>query len=136
MENFKLSFEEPKYYVNEEKQLVTCVLNFHLLGNQKLMRLVRLMGAEFLESETCSNPFLTGFKVHYSAKPSHGDEFNVEIGKKVSRAKAESRAYRYMANLLRRMFNQYSNMYNDMYDSFYVKASSVIDHNDRYLEKF
>ena len=104
MENFKLSFEEPKYYVNEEKETVICVLYYRLLGNQKLMRLVRCMGAELLESKTCSNPFLTGFKTCYSVKPCHGDKFDVEIGKKVSRAKAESVAYKYMANLLRRMF--------------------------------
>lgn len=136
MENFKLSFEEPKYYVNEEKETVTCVLYYRLLGNQKLMRLVRCMGAEFLESEACSNPFITGFKACYSVKPCLGDKFDAEIGKKVSRAKAESAAYKYMANLLRRMFQHYSDMYNDMYDSFYVKASSVVDHNDRYLEQY
>lgn len=136
MENFKLSFEEPMYYVNEEKETVTCVLYYHLLGNQKLMRLVEFMGNELLDSKNHPNPFYSSFKACYSVKPCHGDKFDIEIGKKVSRAKAESAAYKYMANLLRRMFNHYSDMYNDMCDSFYVKASSVIDHNDRYLEQY
>ena len=135
MEQFKLSFDEPKFFVNEKRGAVTCVMTYKVKGNPAAMYLVRSMG-NLRERDTYDNPFLVGFKSTYTAYVCEGDTFDEEIGKKVARTNAESQAYAHVSNLLGNMINKYYNMLADLHEGFYAKAESVIDHNETYLERF
>ena len=136
--HFKLSFEEPKFYVNEEKQLVTCVLsaNPQLLGNEKINRVCEAIARQYL-SKADYERFCYFFTVIAYAKLNQADTFDVETGKKVARAKAESKAYHYYANLIDRTIGgQFADDIETVTEEFFDKAESVIEHNCKYLDKF
>ena len=136
--HFKLSFEEPKFYVNEEKQLVTCVLsaNPQLLGNEKINRVCEAIARQYL-SKADYERFCYFFTVTANAKLNPADTFDVETGKKVARAKAESKAYSYYANLIDRAIGgKFADDIETVTKEFFDKADSVIEHNCEYLEKF
>lgn len=136
--HFKLSFEEPKFYVNEEKQLVTCVLsaNPQLLGNDKINRVCEAIARHYL-SKADYEKFCYFFTVTANAKLNPADKFDVEAGKKVARAKAESKAYKYYANLIDRTIGgQFADDLEVVTEEFFDKARSVIMHNNEYLDKF
>lgn len=136
--HFKLSFEEPKFYVNEEKQLVTCVLsaNPQLLGNDKINRVCEAIARQYL-SKADYERFCNFFTVIANAKVNPLDTFDVETGKKVARAKAESKAYSYYAGLMdRAIYEKFSDDLDTVTEDFFDKTDSVIEHNREYLEKF
>lgn len=136
MERFKLKFGEPRYYVNEKKKTVTCVMTCRLTGNPTVMEMLYVMrnleSSEMYEYNDIRYPF----EIAATSKLYPGDTFNVETGKKVARAKAESQAYLNTSNKIGKLIGKYFNMVQNMYDEFYTKSESVVSHNDEYLEKF
>jgi hypothetical protein len=133
MELFKLSFREPEYEVNRDKGEVTWTMYYILKGNPKALSLLSRMG-DFEHDP--HNRFRTCFKTVYTARVCDGDVFDVNIGKKIARTNAESNAYIQTSNLIFNMINKYSGMLENLHDSFYVKAQSVVDHNDEYLSPY
>lgn len=136
--HFKLSFEEPKFYVNEEKQLVTCVLsaNPQLLGNEKINRVCEAIARQYLNKADYER-FCYFFTVTANAKLNPADKFDVETGKKVARAKAESKAYNFYARLIDRTIGgQFAEDLETVTDEFFCKVASVINHNCEYLNQF
>jgi hypothetical protein len=134
MERFKLKFGEPRYYVNEKKKTVTCVMTCRLTGNPTVMEMLYVMSN--LESPEAYDNIRYNFEVSATSKLYPGDTFDVETGKKVARAKAESQAYLNTSNRIGKLIGKYFNMVQNMYDEFYTKSESVVSHNDEYLEKF
>ena len=63
------------------------------------------------------------------------DEFNVDTGMKIARAKAESMAYRRVKNLLSR-FVVFDYDFTLKAVKFADKALDMIDHNEEYISKF
>ena len=118
----KISFEEPKYEVNPEKGTVKCFLRY-----------------EVLYPELLRGTFFLGEKiylyVHGVAKVKEGDVFNENIGKKISLAKAEKKAYAKVRNRLIKCMNKTANAF-DVAVPFVDKAYEVINHNDKYLEQW
>ena len=110
-------------------------MTYRVKGNPQALELIRCMG-DLWEGDVYDNPFRIGFKSTYTAHVCVGDKFDAEIGKKVARTHAESQAYTYVNNMLAQMITKYHNMLVGLQDSFYVKAASVIDHNEKYLEQF
>ena len=136
--HFKLSFAEPTFYVNENKKTVTCVMTVRpgIKGNYKMEYVINTIAREFL-SDADYDAFRHSFSTIATAKSDPQDTFDVEVGKKVARAKAESKAYNYYANLIdRALFGRFSDWLDSSTDEFFEKADSVIEHNDKYLSQF
>ena len=135
MERFKLKFDEPRYYVNEKKNTVTCVMSCRLTGNPAVMEMLYTM-SNLSNDYSLYDNIRYSFEVSATSKLYPGDTFDVETGKKVARTKAESQAYLNTSKKIGKLIDKYFNMVQNMYDEFYTKSESVASHNDEYLEKF
>ena len=120
--DIKIKFEEPKYEVNPEKGTVECFLRYEVLY------------PDFLQSI-----FFYGEKIYFYAhgvaKVNSGDIFDENIGKKISLAKAEKKAYDKVRKRLIKKWSKVANTLN-VVGNFIDKAYNVIDHNDQYLEQW
>ena len=118
----KIRFEEPKYEVKPEKGTVECFLKYEVLYPDFLQRI-----------------FFCGEKIYFYAngvaKVNGKDIFDENIGKKISLAKAEKKAYAKVRNRLIKCMNKTANAFN-VAGAFIDKAYEVIDHNDKYLEQW
>ena len=118
----KIRFEEPRYEVNPEKGTVECFLRYEVLYPDFLQGL-----------------FFLGEKVYFYAssvaKVNGEDVFDENIGKKISLAKAEKKAY---AKIRKRLIKRWSKVVNtlNVVGGFIDKALDVIEHNDQYLEQW
>ena len=118
----KIRFAEPKYEVKPEKGTVECFLRYEVLYPELLQ------GMFFLGEKVC-------FWVNGVAKINGGDIFDEDIGKKISLAKAEKKAYAKVRNRLIKRMNKITDAF-DIAVTFAVKAYEVIDHNEKYLEQW
>ena len=135
--SFKLSFGEPKYFVNEEKKIVTCVMVYRLKfpgDDWKMVNVLKQISDRYVVDK--DNMIRYDFQVDAQAKLDPQDEFDAEVGKKVARAKAESYAYRYVAKQISQVYSKFVEDLTRMEAEFFKKADSVIEHNDRYLAQF
>ena len=118
----KIRFEEPKYEVKPEKGTVECFLRY-----------------EVLYPELLQGMFFLGEKIYFYAngvaKVNGEDIFDENIGKKISLAKAEKKAYAKVRNRLIKRMNKIADAF-DIAVMFADKAYDVIDHNDKYLEQW
>jgi hypothetical protein len=119
----KIRFEEPKYEVNLEKGTVECFLRY-----------------EVLYPELLKGMFFLGEKVYFYAngiaKVNNGDVFDENIGKKISLAKAEKKAYKKISNIIYKRINQKIVKAVRMASNFVYKANKVSEHNEKYLEQW
>lgn len=126
-DNFKLSIHDVEYHINRKKKRVGCHISYKLKGDPKfigmLYGLIRLTW----------DPMEWELTAYATTDP--GDEFNVDTGMKVARAKAESMAYQRVANLLNRVV-EFNRGFIQKAETFTLKASNTIDHNREYLSKF
>jgi hypothetical protein len=94
---------------------------------------------EVLYPEFLKGTFFYGEKVYFhttgTAKVSSGDIFDDNVGKKISLAKAEKKAYAKIRKYLIKRWNKVVNTLN-VVGGFIDKAYEVIDHNDKYLEQW
>lgn len=118
----KIRFEEPKYEVNPEKGTVECFLRYEVLYPDFLYRI-------FFYGETV---YLYAKGI---AKVNSGDVFDENIGRKISLAKAEKKAYAKVRNRLIKSINKTADAF-EVAVTFVDKAYEVIDHNDKYLEQW
>ena len=136
--NFKLSFKEPTFYVNENKKTVTCVMTVYpgIKGDYKMENILNLIAREYLNPADY-DAFKYSFSTVATAKLDPQDTFDIEVGKKVARTKAESAAYAYYARLVdRTIYGQFMDNLDVITEEFFDKADSVIEHNNEYLDKF
>ena len=118
----KIRFEEPRYEVKPEKGTVECLLRYEVLYPDFLYRI-------FFYGEKIY------FYAHGTAKVNGKDIFDENIGKKISLAKAEKKAYAKVRNRLIKRMNKIADAF-DVAVAFVDKAYEVIDHNDKYLEQW
>ena len=117
----KLTFGKPCYHVNENDGTVKCRVSYHLQIPHDAD------GQLFIAPEKYSS-------VTAIAKCRKGDKFDAEIGKKVARAKAESRAYARCANHLYPYMDK-AFLKTTILSNFIEKAFDCVDHNAEYLKK-
>ena len=119
----KIRFEEPEYKVDPEKGTVECFLRYEVLYPDLLYRI-----------------FFYGEKVYFYAngvaKVNSGDVFDENIGKKISLAKAEKKAYKKISNKIYKQVNQKIIKAIRIAENFVYKANRVSNHNDEYLEQW
>lgn len=119
----KISFDEPQYEVDPEKGTVECFLRYEVLY------------PDFLQSI-----YFYGEKIFFFskaiAKVNEGDVFDENIGKKISLAKAEKKAYRKISNRIYKQVGQKVVKAVRLASDFVYKAKKVSEHNDKYLEQW
>lgn len=119
----KIRFEEPRYEVNPEKGTVECSLRYEVLYPDFLHKI-------FFYGEKIY------FYAHGTAKVNSGDIFDENIGKKISLAKAEKKAYKKISNRIYKRVNQKIAKAIRIASNFTYKAHRVSEHNDQYLEQW
>ena len=116
IEYFKFENNTIKYRVNEEKKTVTAIAKFYMLDN-------------VFENEI---PCFTTVGV---AKLKDGDKFDVNIGKKIARAKAEKEAFiKYKVGSLKAI--KRLEMVKKIAENTVSKMNKCIEHQKEYLSKF
>lgn len=134
----KLSFGSPEYFVNESNNTVTCKLSFRLNPsdgtryNSYCKALFNLSDAVLKEEDSIGDSWF----ITETAKLDPADTFDVETGKKVARAKAESSAYKFMAKRISKIIDKSYNVIVNSCEQFIEKAAGVKRHNDEYLSQF
>ena len=118
----KIRFAEPKYEVNPEKGTVECFLRYEVLYPDFLYSI-------FFYGETAF------FFAKGIAKVNSGDVFDENIGKKISLAKAEKKAYAKVTKCLIKRWDKVVDTIN-VVGGFINKAYDVIEHNSEYLEQW
>lgn len=132
--DFKLSFEEPKYYANPEKGTVTCRLRSNVViqnCKNELRYAIR-----YIIMSLCDEDLEYGVESIGVAKLDPKDTFSLEVGKKVARAKAESRAYDFVSKRLCKALRDFIEDVGTSANKFFGKTDSVIEHNNEYLSGF
>ena len=119
----KIRFEEPEYKVDLEKGTVECFLKYEVLYPELLQ------GMFFLGEKVY-------FWTHGVAKVNSDDIFDENIGKKISLAKAEKKAYKKISNIIYKRVNQKIIKAVRMASNFVYKANRVSNHNDKYIEQW
>lgn len=131
----KLSFKEPRYIVNEEKKVVTCLIDYRVKCSiYEIKTMIGNMCA--LAGQDSQDSIFHTFTVNAQARLHPNDVFDVEVGKKIARAKAESYAYKFANDQLQKYCKKFINRVNKALDNFDLKTSEVVHHNNKYLEKF
>lgn len=134
----KLSFRDPEFFVNESNNTVTCKIKFKLNPSDGTHydsycnALFELSDAVLQDYESIRD----SWTIAETAKLDPADKFDVEIGKKVARAKAESSAYKFMAKKLAKVIDKSYDVIINSCQNFIEKAASVKRHNDEYLKQF
>lgn len=126
-DNFKLSIYDIEYHINRKKKRIGCHISYRLKGDPKFIGM--LYGFIRLTSDPME------WELTAYTQTSLGDEFNVDSGMKIARAKAESMAYRRVKNLLGR-FVEFDYDFTLKAVEFANKAYDTIDHNEEYISKF
>ena len=119
----KLSFKEPKYEINKEKGTVECYLRYEVLYPKSLQGI-------FFWAEKIY------FYAHSVAKVNYGDVFDENVGKKISLAKAEKKAYKKISNRISKQINQKVVKAIIIAKEFVSKANKVSNHNNKYFEQW
>ena len=113
IETFKLQHVALEFKVNEVKQTVTAIEKFIV---PKFKFRFTTVGVSKLNTET-------------------GDTFDVEIGKKLARAKAEKEAFsRFKAEL--KKFLKWNMALDDKLNATIEKMDNYIDHQKEYIKTF
>jgi hypothetical protein len=118
--DFKISFdnESAKFFVNEKKRTVACVLTGVMDTPRDFNSCVFI------------NPYV--IKETATAKCADGDVFDVERGKRIALAKAENKVYLAAVRLLDEHMKHIVNIVN-AYNKFNDKAYHTCAHNDDYI---
>lgn len=125
----KTSVDTYKFIVNEKKGCVTCVLEYRLTGTDLAVDVMSVLDDKFYNK----NFVRTAVGV---ARLNNEDTFDVEIGKKVARAKAESMMYNMAGQYINALLVKLQRDFMDPCIGFLAKAGNTIDHNDEYLKQF
>jgi len=117
----KLKFIEPEYIVDETNKIVVCKLTFFVLTPPNV-------------DERCY-PFRRMITVKSIARTCENDTFDINIGKKVSLAKAEQKAYAKTRKMCISKLKELSDVMAKLI-MFCDKSFDVCDHNENYLKQF
>lgn len=124
---FKISFREPRYIVDETNGVVICLLDY--TAHSPIMCDYAVYPNYDWPNPLCQ---LTSKAVVFAKK---GDKFDVNIGKKVALAKAENKAYAYTYNYFARGAKDLAKAL-DAIEDFRDKVDRVKKHNIEYMKRF
>jgi hypothetical protein len=125
--NIKIKFEKPTYAVDEKNKVVVCTLRYKVDAPSTVIFAS--------ESTIYGSPWHMGQTVKAIARAKDNDTFDVNVGKKVSLAKAENLAYSYVNEWTKSAKNELINAVSAIID-FSNKTKKVRDHNIVYMRRF
>ena len=125
--NIKISFEKPIYAVDEKNSVVVCTLRYKV----KAPAIVVFAS----ESTIHGSPRHMIQSVKAVARVKDDDVFDINVGKKVSLAKAENLAYSHVNEWAKTAFKSLCNASNAIVE-FTNKTNKVRAHNVEYIKKF
>ncbi len=130
-DQFKLSFMETEFHVSTSRKTGKTVVTCTLTG---FIRQPEIQNGEVFNVLPCwtDNLIIT---VTGKAVCSANDADNVEIGKAVAQAKAESKCYASVSKFLRDRVAQGCAILTAAMDNFEDKAKGVIAHNEEYINR-
>lgn len=125
--NIKIKFYKPIYTVDEKNGVVICTLQYKVNAPSTVV---------FASDVTINgNPRHMTQSVKAIARAKDNDTFDVNVGKKVSLAKAENLAYSYVNEWAKSAFKALCSA-SDSIVEFSRKTKKVRDHNIVYMKKF
>lgn len=134
---FKLTFWDPVYYVNEDKKIVTCRLKhrFRSTDDKMFEMIIREIGdyVNKYKSDKLLGDVLESVGV---ARLDPDDNFDIEVGKKIASARAETNAYKMTARMIDKMADEVIYKLDTLRNNFVSKSERVIKHNEDYISKF
>ena len=125
--NIKISFQQPEYIVDENNGVVICKLKFKMHAPKMCILATK--------DTQWGNPWCFHQVSKGVAFTKDADKFDVNVGKRVSLAKAENQAYSYVYNLV----NESKKILIDSAAAcinFENKVKRVKEHNVEYMKKF
>lgn len=124
--NITLSFDKPRFVVNEKNGVVICYLDFTVNYSNELNSLYAY--------KYCDRQYW-----HHTVKAlaivRDNDTFDEVKGKKVALAKAENKAYLKVKNYVKMAEKDLSKVLQTI-SNYNRKADKVINHNLEYLKQF
>lgn len=130
---FKISVIETEFFTNVEKKTVTCKIYYKIKTSDHRQNYVIDGLNTFVDGGMYVNCEYTAVA---TAKTLPGDEFDQHKGEQISRAKAESMAYKRVATFFMRLNNWYDENIASPMVEFSEKSLDVISHNNKYIESF
>lgn len=125
--NIKIKFDKPIYTVDEKNGVVVCTLRYKVDAPSAVV---------FASSVTINgSPWHMTQSVKAIARAKDNDAFDVNVGKKVSLAKAENLAYSYVNEWAKSAFKSLCSA-SDAIVNFSKKTKKVRDHNIVYMRTF
>lgn len=125
--DIKISFEKPIYVIDEKNGVVVCTLRYKAKAPNTVV---------FTSNSTIhGSPWYMIHSVKAVARVKDNDTFDVNVGKKVSLAKAENLAYSNVKNWMMLAHKEVVKTVRVMKD-FKDKAEKVRAHNVEYIKKF
>ena len=127
IDDIKVSFKEPRYIIDETNKVVICLLDY-------TADVPWMCDYAVYPSMEFPNPLcvLTSKSV---VRAKDNDTFDVNVGKKVSLAKAENKAYSYVYEYYKRGIKSMTIALNAL-NNFKKKVNRVKNHNIEYMKKF
>lgn len=125
--NIKIKFDKPVYVVDENNKVVICTLRYKADAPSTVIFAS--------ESTMPGSPWHINQTVKTIARAKDSDVFDVNVGKKVSLAKAENLAYSHVNNWARTAQNRLIGAFSATID-FSNKVKKVRKHNVEYMKKF
>lgn len=126
MEKIKIHFDEPEFFVNEEKKTVTCKLRGGLVLPFELFNIRCFwMNRSFDEEKI----------VTATAKCSPEDTFDIDKGKRIALAKAENKiTYYFSDNVVDRIYSTIVSELTTSCEDFRLRSYKFAEHNYAYIE--
>ena len=125
--NIKIKFDKPIYAVDEKNGVVVCTLKYKVDAPSTVI---------FASESTINDsPWHMTQNVKAIARAKDNDTFDVNVGKKVSLAKAENLAYSHVNEWVKSAFKALCSA-SDAIVEFSRKTKKVRDHNIVYMRKF
>lgn len=125
--NIKIEFDKPVYVVDEKNKVVICTLRYKADAPSTVIFAS--------ESTMPSSPWHMTQTVKTTARAKDNDVFDVNVGKKVSLAKAENLAYSHVNNWSKTAQKRLIEALSATID-FSNKVKKVKKHNVEYMKKF
>ena len=125
--NIKIRFEKPIYNVDEKNGVVVCTLRYKVNAPSIVT---------FASDNTMyDSPWYLTHTIKTVARVKNNDSFDVNVGKKVSLAKAENLAYSHVNEWAKTAFKSLCSA-SDAVVEFSRKTKKVREHNVEYMKKF
>ena len=125
--NIKIRFEKPIYAVDKKNGIVVCTLRYKAEAPNIVI---------FASRGTIhGSPWYMNQSVKTVARVKDNDTFDVNVGKKVSLAKAENLAYSHVNEWAKTAFKLLCGA-SDAIVEFSRKTKKVREHNVEYMKKF